>query len=263
MRSIAVFLSAAALYAAAIDSAPAAADSIPSAATIVSKAIDSDPWGMGGVEATARAVVHDPNGKKRELAFDATSRRTTGSLSKSLLRFKSPADVSGMKFLQVQKNEEDDDRYLYVPELKRTRRIASGTRSEAFMGTVYTYADVDRRDLRAAKATMRPEETIGKYACWHVEATPQNADAQYGKIEIWSRKDNLVPLKMVMYSKSGTAAKTLVTKELQRLKGRWHITRSVMIDHSTGKTTEILLEKVEPRDDVQSEFFTVANLEKN
>jgi hypothetical protein len=232
-------------------------------AQILSHATDTDPWGMGGVEAASRAIVTEKGGRTRELSFDAKSLRYSGQLSKSLLRFKAPADVSGMKFLQIQKAAEDDDRHLYVPELKRSRRIAAGTRSEVFMGTVYTYADVDRRDLRGAKAVAKADETVGKYECFHIDAIPQNGDAQYSKVEIWSRKDNLIPLKMVMYGKTGSPVKSLVTKEIQRLKERWHITRSVMTDHATGKTTEILLEKVEPRDDIDANLFNVRTLEKD
>ncbi len=239
------------------------ADASATPAQILQRAVETDPWGMGGVEAASRAIVTEKGGKTRELSFDAKSRRYSGSLSKSLLKFKAPADVSGMKFLQVQKPDEDDDRHLYVPELKRSRRIAAGTRSEVFMGTVYTYADVDRRDLRGAKPVAKADESIGKYECFHIDAIPQNGDAQYAKVEIWSRKDNLIPLKMVMFGKSGTPAKTLVTKEIQRLKDRWHITRSVMTEHATGKTTEILLEKVEPRDDISLDLFSVRNLEKD
>lgn len=232
-------------------------------AQILTHATDSDPWGMGGVEAASRAIVSEKGGRTRELSFDAKSLRYSGALSKSLLRFKAPADVSGMKFLQIQKPSEDDDRHLYVPELKRSRRIAAGTRSEIFMGTVYTYADVDRRDLRGAKAVAKADEAVGKYDCFHIDAIPQNSDAQYSKVEIWSRKDNLIPLKMVMFGKTGAPVKSLVTKEIQRLKERWHITRSVMTDHASGKTTEILLEKVEPRDDIDASLFSVRNLEKD
>src|SRR5687767_9022278 len=106
-----------------------AADPQLNAKQVVERAIDADSWGRAGLEAKARVTVTEKSGQKRELAFEALSRRHAPPLSKSLLRFTAPADVSGMKFLLVQKNDGDDERTLYVPELKRSRRIAGGNRS--------------------------------------------------------------------------------------------------------------------------------------
>ena len=78
-------------------------------------------------------------------------------------------------------------------------------------------------------------------------------------LDIWVRKDNLIPLKWVMFDKSSGAAKTLLTKELQRHDGRWQITRSAMTDASTGRTTEVLIEHMEPQA-VTAETFSANNL---
>ena len=249
-------------YVTAVDVPKAAAEAPQlSAKQIVERAIDADSWGRGGVEATARVTVTEKNGQKRELAFEALSRRYAPPLSKSLLHFTAPADVSGMKFLLIQKSDGDDERMLYLPELKRSRRIAGGTRSERFMGTDFTYADMDRRDVRDGDASMKADENIGKYPCYHVSVTTKNADSPYGRVEIWVRKDNLIPLKWVMFDAHGAVLKTLVTRELQRHDGRWQITRSQMIDQATGRTTEVLIEHMEPRD-VPVETFSLRNLEK-
>jgi outer membrane lipoprotein-sorting protein len=229
---------------------------------IVTRVLEADPWGLGGAEVKARAVVTDKNGKKRELGFEAKSRRHAAPLSKSIIAFKSPADVAGMKFLQVQKEEGDDERFLYTPELKRSRRIAGANRSEAFMGTDFSYADLDRRDLRQGSANLKADETLGKFDCYHVDVTPKNSDAIYSKIELWVRKDNLVPIKWNLFDKSGTNTKTLVAKELQRLGGKWFMTRSTMTDNQTSRTTELLLENIDPKEDIPLETFSVREIEK-
>jgi hypothetical protein len=252
-------------YGVTVDTSAAdARESAPalSAKQIVEKAIDADSWGRGGIDATARVTVTEKNGQKRELAFEAESIRYAPPLSKSLLHFTAPADVSGMKFLLVQKGDGDDERTLYIPELKRSRRIAGGTRSERFMGTDFTYADMDRRDLRTGQATLEPDENIGKYACYHVSVVPRDAEALYGKVDVWVRKDNLIPLKWVMSDKSGAQVKTLLTKEIQRHEGRWQITRSQMNDRASGRTTEILIEHMQARD-IPPDTFTVRSLEKS
>lgn len=250
------------LGAATLDASSASAADPPlTAKQVVERAIDADSWGRAGLEAKARVTVTEKSGQKRELAFEALSRRHSPPLSKSLLRFTAPADVSGMKFLLVQKSDGDDERTLYVPELKRSRRIAGGNRSERFMGTDFNYADMDRRDVRTGDAVLAADENIGKYPCYHVNVTVKEPDSPYKRVEIWVRKDNVIPLKWVMFDKDGKASKTLVARELQKHAGRWQITRSMMTDQLSGRTTEVLIEKMDAQE-VAPEVFSVGNLEK-
>ena len=139
------------------------ADARLSAQQVVSKALDADAWGRDGVEAMARVTVTEKSGQKRELAFEAKSRRYAPPLAKSVLSFSAPADVAGMKFLLVQKNDGDDERTVYMPDLKRSRRVAAANRSEHFMGTDFTYADMDRKDVRNGTPELVADENIGKY----------------------------------------------------------------------------------------------------
>jgi hypothetical protein len=239
-----------------------ASEAAPSAPQIVAKVVESDPWGLGGAEVAAKAVVTEKTGKSRSLVFDAKSRRYAPPLGKSVITFQAPADVAGMKFLQIQNSESDDERFLYTPELKRSRRIAGSSRSESFMGTDFSYADLDGRDLRQSTSTLLADEKVGRFDCWHVSVTPKNSDAVYAKIELWVRKDNYVPLKWVMFDKRSSPVKTLVAKEIQRHAGRWFITGSRMTDAMTGRSTELLLEKIERREDIPLESFSVRAIEK-
>ena len=147
---------------------------------IVSKVVESDPWGMGGAEVNAKAVVTEKSGKTRSLVFDAKSRRTAPPLGKSVITFSAPADVAGMKFLQVQNSSSDDERYLYTPDLKRSRRIAGSNRNDSFMGTDFSYADMDARDLRQADSVLKGDEKVGKFDCYHliVHADERRRDLQ-------------------------------------------------------------------------------------
>jgi hypothetical protein len=259
----------AAAVAASVTTAPAAQAESKSAAPsltaqqIVQKVAESDPWGMGGAEVNARAVVTEKSGKTRSLVFDAKSRRTAPPLGKSVITFSAPADVAGMKFLQIQNSASDDERFLYTPELKRSRRIAGSNRSDSFMGTDFSYADLDGRDVRSSSSVLKADENVGKFECYHLIATPTNSDAVYGKIEMWVRKDNFVPLKQVMFDKSGTAVKTLLSREIQKHGGRWFITASRLTDNHTGRQTELSMDKIDRREDIPMDNFSVRALEKN
>jgi hypothetical protein len=266
MRKLAMFLMislvAAAVPALAKDEKKPAARK-PSADEIIAGVVDSDPWGLGGAEVVGRVIVTDKTGSKRELAYTARSRQHEKPLSKAIVRFTKPADMKGVGFLQIQKKGGDDDRWLYLPELARSRRIAGKMRSGAFMSTDFSYADLDRADLRAGKNTLLGEETLGKYETWKVEVVPQNKDAVYAKMIVWARKDNGLPLKIEMYNKAGVLLKTQTTLEIKKQGGKWVITRTIMKNDAEGRQTELILESITPRDDIGDDEFSVRNLEKN
>lgn len=232
-----------------------------SAKEVVERAIDADSWGRDGVEAQARVTVQEKSGQKRELAFEALSRRYAPPLAKSMLRFSAPADVAGMKFLLVQKNDGDDERTVWMPDLKRSRRVAASNRTEHFMGTDFTYADMDRKDVRNGTPVLDADENLGKFACYHLKVDTTAKDSAYKRVEIWVRKDNLIPLKWIMFDQSNAPARTLVAKEIQKRDGQWRITKSLMTDTASGRTTEIAIDHFETRE-VPLETFNVANLEK-
>jgi hypothetical protein len=229
---------------------------------IVARVVEADPLGLSGAEINARVTVTEKSGKTRALSFEAKSRRHAPPLAKSLITFNAPADVAGMKFLQIQNKDADDERFLYTPELRRSRRIAGTTRGESFMGTDFSYADLDARDLRQSKATLKPEETVGKLECHRLEVVPKSTDSVYGKIDLWVRKDNFVPVKWVMFDKKGAAVKTLVAREMQRLHGRWFITSSRMTDQTTGRATDLVFEKVERKEEIPEASFSVRAIEQ-
>lgn len=229
---------------------------------ILARALDVDCWSLGDAEVSGHATVEEAGGATKVLGFTARARRYDGTLTKGIMRFQSPADLNGVAFLQIQKRDGDDDRFLFLPELHRARRIAGNTRSSAFMGTDFSYADIDRRDLRDAAATQRGDESIGRFPCYKLDVVPRGKDAVYARIELWVRKDNLVPLKLAMYARSGALVKTLQTQEIRRLSGRWFVTRSLMTDQQSGRSTELSIDKIVPRSDLPDSEFTVRNLEK-
>lgn len=229
---------------------------------IIKQVLNTDAWGLGDAEVAARAVIKDGRGGARELRFTGRSRRYAPPLTQSLIRFTAPADVAGVGFLQIQRADNDDDRHLFLPELGKSRRVAGNTRSGAFMGTDFSYADLDRRDLREGAAALKGEEAIGKLPCYRLEVTPKRSDSPYARVEMWVRTDNFVPLKTLMYSRGGVLLKTLLTQEVRRVEGRWYLTRSLMTNHADGRTTELFIDSVKPRTDIPDDEFTVRNLEK-
>jgi hypothetical protein len=220
-----------------------------------------------------RSLGHRRRGDDREGDVEGQARRSTLSLvarsrrydppfSKSLVRFTAPADLAGAGFLQIQKRDGDDDRFLFLPELKRSRRIAGNLRGTSFMGTDFSFADLDRRDLRESNTTKLPDENVGPHACFRLQTTPKRSDSPYSLVELWVRKDNYLPLKMKMYDRAKVLFKTFTAQEVRRISGRWYITKSRMVDHVQTHETELVIENIAPATDIADDEFTVRNLEK-
>jgi outer membrane lipoprotein-sorting protein len=234
----------------------------PGAATIVQSVLESDPWGLNGAEVTASAILTDKRGSKRTLSFVAASRRYDPPLSKSLVRFSSPPDLAGAGFLQVQRRDADDDRFLFLPALKRARRISGNLRSSAFMGTDFSFADLDRRDLRDSEAKLLGSEKIGSSQCYVMDVVPRRSDTQYSHLEMWVRKDNFLPLRTKMYDKANVHVKTFEAQEVRRISGVWFISRSLMTDHKHNHSTLLMLQKIVVDAQIPDEEFSVRALEK-
>jgi hypothetical protein len=238
------------------------ADPKPSGQEVLAKLLEADPWGLGGAILTAHATLKDKNGATSELAFSARSRRYAAPYSKSLVRFTAPADLAGAGFLQIQKADGDDDRFLFLPDLPRSRRISGNLRGSSFMGTDFSFADLDRRDLRESSVKSLPDANIDKYPCFHVDYAPRRADSPYSHVEIWVRMDNSLPLKMNLFDHSNALLKTFTALEVRRVSGHWYITKSRMVDNQHGHETNLVLDSVEPSANLSDDEFTVRNLEK-
>jgi hypothetical protein len=228
----------------------------------VERVLESDPLGLNGAEIRAIVTLTDKRGATRKLSFVAASKLHDPPLAKSIVRFSSPPDLAGAGFLQIQNRNGDDDRYLFLPALKRSRRIAGNLRSSAFMGTDFSFADLDRRDLRNSDARLIGTEQIGQSACYVLDVTPRRSDAQYSHVEMWVRKDNFLTLITKMYDKSNVHAKTFAAREIRRVSNSWFVSKSVMSNHKNNHSTQLELKNIVVNAQIPDEEFSVRALEK-
>lgn len=231
------------------------------AKTIVDKVVDADPFGMMDSTLSGRAVLHDKNHDERILEFRLDALRYKAGLSKSVTRFSAPADIAGVGFLQIMRDDADDDRFLYLPDLKKSRRIAGALRNNSFMGTDFSFADLDMRDLRESKATLDGTEKIGKFDYYKLDVAPTRSDTQYSRFVMWVRTDNFLVFKWEMYDKSKVLMKTYQASEMKRVDGHWYASKGRIENHREKHTTDMFLDNMKATKVADSEF-TVNKLEK-
>ena len=188
-----------------------------------------------------------------------------GKDKKTIMFFQQPADVKGTGFLTWDYNDElkTDDRWLYLPAMKKTRRI-SGTsaKKEYFMGSDFTYDDMGNRDVDSDNHKLLKEELVNGQACWVIESTPKESDGMYSKNISWIRKDNFMAVKVEYDDMQGTLLKLLEVNQIKKVDGFWAVTEMIMTNHQRNHKTLIRLESIAFNVPINGSVFTVNALEK-
>ena len=188
-----------------------------------------------------------------------------GKDSKSIMFFQAPADVKGTGFLTWEYDDpaRDDDRWLYLPAMKKVRRISgSSATKENFMGSDFTYDDMGGRNIEEDLHTLLREELVDGSDCWVLESIPRDPDDAYSKKISWIRQDASVPVKVEFYDRMGSLLKTLTASDI-RIEGEfWTTGRLVMINHLRDHKTIITMEEIDYNLELNETMFTVPALER-
>lgn len=241
--------------------APVRADDGPTAQQIVERSLKQDPFGWDEAETTVRMTLVDGKGKRSERVMESLRRRKNGR-TQSVMRFRSPQDVAGTAFLILEREEGETEQHIYLPGLKRTRRIVGREREGSFVGSDFTYADLESKHMRDAATKRLPDDEIGGVKTYVIESTPKKgASSSYSKIETWVRKDDYLPLRIRFYDKKGKLLKTFFTKRIRTIEGRPVVVEMQMVNQQSGHSTELTVEDMKPRKDLPDSKFTPTALE--
>ncbi len=181
-----------------------------------------------------------------------------GDVEKKIMYFIAPADVRNTSFMNWSYDEQDkdDDQWIYLPALKKTKRISSDSKSDYFMGSDFTYDDLgDRHPLEDKHKLLREEECEGE-ECYVVESISKEEDYMYSRTVSWVIKDKWIGLKKVFYDESGEHLKTLTVKDYEKIKDYWIITHSIMQNVQKDHRTDMKLENVELETGIPDRRFT-------
>lgn len=180
-----------------------------------------------------------------------------GDVEKSIMFFQTPADIKNTSFMNwTYDSDKSDDQWIYLPALKKVKRISSDSKSDYFMGSDFTYDDLGDRKLDADVHKLLREETIDGHACYVVESTTKDEDYMYSKTITWVRKDNFVGMKKEFYDEDGDLLKILTIKKVEKISGFWVITHSEMKNVQNNHKTIIKLSDVEIDTGVSASKFT-------
>ncbi|MDZ7859192.1 MAG: outer membrane lipoprotein-sorting protein [Candidatus Krumholzibacteriota bacterium] len=181
-----------------------------------------------------------------------------GSEEKKIMFFISPADIRNTSFMNWSYDKEgrDDDQWIYLPALKRVKRISSDSKSDYFMGSDFTYDDLgDRHPSEDTHKLLRQEKVDGE-DCYVVESIPKEEGYMYSRTLTWVIKEKWVGLKKEFYDEDGEHLKTLSVKKYEKIKDYWIITNSQMQNVQKDHVTNMLLEDLKIDTGLKDNLFT-------
>ncbi len=215
-------------------------------------------------------ILIDKRGQKRIRKMRSFA-KDEGEDEHTLMFFLSPADVEDTGFLTYDYDDvdEDDDQWLYLPALRKTKRIAAGDQSGSFMGSDFNYSDMSSHPLDRYDYTLMKETEVGEHKVWQVETIPRT-DAEidrtgYTKSVVFVRQDNYVVIRSVGWLKKGKRLRYLEIKALEEIDGIWVATEMTMTTKKGKMTlhkTVIKVSNVRFNQDLDADDFTVRKLEK-
>jgi len=218
--------------------------------------------GYGDSSATMQMILRNRHGEesKREIRSKALEGKTDGD--KSMIVFDQPKDVAGTALLTFTHKSGDDDRWLYLPAVKRVKRIASSNKSGPFMGSEFAYEDLGSQEPEKYTYKHLRDESFDGKDCFVFERYPKDKDSGYTRQVVWMDKAEYRPLKIEFHDRKQSLLKTLTLADYnQYLAKYWRPGKLDMVNHQTGKSTTLLFKDYKFRNGFKDRDFDQNSLQ--
>ena len=197
------------------------------------------------VTSSAQMVLVNSSGKKKAREI-MTRRVTENGLEQQLLQFTDPADIKGTGFLTIEQPGWETEQFLYLPALRRTRRIVASQKSSRFVNTDFTYEDMERHPVNNYTYKITGSAKVGTLDCYILESSPKpGVESQYSKTVSHVTKASFVPLIAEYFDDKGKHIKTFKVMKLENIQGIFTEMVVSMADLKKKHTTYIKIENVD------------------
>ena len=219
--------------------------------------------GWGDSTSTVTMTLRNSQGEEsiREMRMKALE--VAGDGDKGLTIFDMPKDVKGTAFLNFSHIDKSDDQWLYLPALKRVKRISSRNKSGPFMGSEFAYEDLSSFEIEKYTFKFLGEEKVKDIDCYKVEQIPTDKNSGYTRQVVWLDKEHLRGQKIDFYDRKKSLLKTLTFSDHKLyLDKYWRPMQMNMINHQTRKSTELNTRSLEFQTGLKDSDFNKATLKR-
>lgn len=238
----------------------------PSAKEIMQKSRDVSK--IPGMETVNTLKILDPKGRERIREMSLVSKLDdNGKTEKRIIRFIAPAEVKGTGMLIYDYDIQSDDMWIYMPALRKTRRIVSGEKNQSFMGSEFSNADLAAPNTDNFNYKILGSEMVDGTDCWKIESLPLNEEIAdetgNSKQIIWIGKKDNVNRKVEYYDLDGELFKIMISSDVRKItEGKYMAAIMQMENVQNGRKSVFSMGEIKYNPGVKEEYFTVAYLEK-
>ena len=202
--------------------------------------------GWGDNKSKSKMILKNKHGQEsvRILRRNVLEVNEKGLGDKSIVVFDSPNDIKGTALLSHTKILKPDDQWLFLPAVKRVKRISSSNKSGPFVGSEFAYEDLLSQEVDKFEYKFIRKERCGDLNCFVVERYPLYENSGYSKQVIWWDSEEYRPQKIDFYDRKNSLLKTLTYLNYKKyLDKYWRADLFKMVNHQNGKSTDIIFEK--------------------
>jgi Outer membrane lipoprotein-sorting protein len=201
---------------------------------------DKKDLGFGNSKSEMEMVLRNRSGQESKRKIKNKTLEVQGDGDKSLVIFEEPRDVKGTAFLSFTHATGADDQWLYLPALKRVKRISSNNKSGPFMGSEFAFEDISSQEVDKYTYKYIKDDTYNNLDCFVIERYPVDPKSGYSKQIVWYDKAEYRQHKIDSYDRKGTLMKTLTIHGHKQYKNKyWRQGEMKMVNHITGKSTDL------------------------
>ena len=231
----------------------------------IAREMDRRDAGFGDSTADLKMILRNSGGQTstREITISTLEVASSKEGDKTLVIFESPGDIEGTALLSFTHIRDADDQWLYLPALKRVKRISSRNKSGPFVGSEFAYEDMLSQEVEKYTYRWLRDEPCGKLQCFVVERIPVYEDSGYTRQIIWVDKSHYRAMKIAYHDRKGDLLKTLVYKGYRKYLDRyWRADELSMENHQTGKSTTLSFSGYEFKVGLRERDFSPGRLKR-
>jgi outer membrane lipoprotein-sorting protein len=229
----------------------------------IATAVDRQDTGWHDFKASMTMLLRNKQGEESLRNMRTQSLEMGNDGDKTLILFDRPPDVKGTALLSYSHKSGPDDQWLYLPALKRVKRIASKNKSGPFMGSEFAYEDLSSQEIEKYTYKYIQDESLGGEACFLIERDPLDPNSGYSHQRVWIDQQRYIPLKIEFYDRKQSLLKTLEFRDYrQYLERYWRADQMFMVNHQTGKSTLLSWEQYAFRTGLEDADFGKNSLKR-
>ena len=203
--------------------------------------------------------ITNKKGRKRKSKIKSISKDNN---AKQILWFLSPADDKGISYLKIEHKNQDDEIRLWLPELKKIRRISSKKKADSFMGSDLSYEDMTSRQMEYYSfKIVQDDAKVDAKVCYILESSPNGIDSEYSRHVTWVDKDTYLPLKEESYDENNKLLKFKTFK--YSLIDSFYLISEIFVENIQKKSnTKLVFSNLHINKDIKDQLFQEKNMKR-